>query len=104
MNGRGIELRRHVENLVRTRPIFSTVGLEDLNAEGIKRFVEQEGLVPFRKTDPSHCAASAFIDDGGNQLWSVNIVVGDEDRTYIAVPIFLYSKVGEPNTMFNCCD
>ena len=31
------------------------------------------------------------------------IVVGDEDQTYIdnSVPIFPYSNVGEPNTMFN---
>jgi hypothetical protein len=78
-------------------------GVEDVVAEAIKRFVEQEGLVSFRKTGSSHCAASAFIDDGGNQLWSVNIVVGDEDQKYIdsSVPIFPYSKVGEPNTMFN---
>jgi hypothetical protein len=82
---------------------FSTAGLEDLAPEAIKSLVEQEGLVSFKTTGPSYCAAAPFIDDGGHRVWSVNIVVGDEDQTYIAdsVPIFPYSKLGEPNTMFN---
>ena len=59
--------------------------------------------ISFRSGGPSYCSAALSIDDGGNQVWSVNIVVGDEDQTYIdnSVPIFPYSKVGEPNTMFN---
>ena len=103
---------------------FSTIGLEALDVEAMKRFVEQEGLasyleakgaepmkrfieqeklVSFRSNCPSYCSAAVFIDDGGNQVWSVNIVVGDEDQTYIdnSVPIFPYSRVGEPNTMFH---
>lgn len=82
---------------------FSTVGLEDLDQETIKHLVEQEGLVSFKEDVPSYCKAAQFVDDGGNRVWSVNIVVGDEDRTYIgdSIPIFPYSKVGEPNTMFS---
>jgi hypothetical protein len=82
---------------------FSSIGLDDPDAEAMKRFVEQEGLISFRSGGPSYCSAALFIDDGGNQVWSVNIVVGDENQTYIdnSVPIFPYSKVGEPNTMFN---
>jgi hypothetical protein len=82
---------------------FSTIGLENLDAEEMKRFVEQEGLVSFRKTGPSHCATAVFIDDGGNQFWSVNVLVGDEDQTYIdsSAPIFPFSTIGEPNTIFN---
>jgi hypothetical protein len=82
---------------------FSTIGLEALDAEAMKRFIEQERLVSFRSNCPSYCSAAVFIDDGGNKVWSVNIVVGDEDQTYIdnSVPIFPYSRVGEPNTMFN---
>jgi hypothetical protein len=82
---------------------FSSIGLEALDAEGMKRFIEQEGLLSFRRSGPSYCSAAPFIDDGGNQVWSVKIVVGGEDQTYIdnSVPIFPYSRVGEPNTMFN---
>ena len=82
---------------------FSIIGLEHLGGEAITPFVEQEGLVSFRNTGSTYCTASIWLDDGGNQLWSVNIVVGDEDQTYIdnSIPIFPYSKTGEPNTMFN---
>ena len=81
---------------------FSTFGLEDLDQEAMKRLVEHEGLVSFR-SGPSYCAAAKYIDCAGNQVWSVNIVVGDEDQTYIdnSVPIFPYPRDGEPNTMFN---
>jgi hypothetical protein len=81
---------------------FSTIGLEDLDEEAMERFIEHERLVSFRSSGPSFCSASLFIDDGGNPVWSVNIVVGDDEETFIdnSVPIFPYSK-GEPNTMFN---
>jgi hypothetical protein len=81
---------------------FSTFGLEDLDQEAMKRLVEREGLVSFRSGE-SYCDAARFIDDGGNEVWSVNIVVGDDEQTYIdnSVPLFPYSRVGEPNTMFN---
>lgn len=82
---------------------FSTFGLEHLDQEAMKRLVEQEGLVSFRSSGPSYCDAALFIDDEGNEVWSVNIVVGDDEQTFIenSVPLFPYSRVGEPNTMFN---
>ncbi len=83
---------------------FSAAGREDMAAPAMKRFVEQEGLVSFREGCPdSCCSAAIWTDNGGNRLWSVNIVVGDEDHAYItdSIPLFPYSKVGEPNTMFN---
>ena len=82
---------------------FSTIGLETLEQDAMKHFVEKEGLVTFKKSGPNYCQAALFRDDGGNQVWSVNMVVGDEDETFIdnSIPIFPYSKVGEPNTIFN---
>jgi hypothetical protein len=82
---------------------FSTIGLETLEQDAMKHFVEKEGLVTFKKSGPDYCEAALFRDDGGNQVWSVNIVVGDEDDTFIdnSIPTFPYSKVGEPNTIFN---
>jgi hypothetical protein len=83
---------------------FSTAGLESLEPDAMKRFVEEECLITFKKNGPTHCDAALFRDDGGNQFWSVNIVVGnDDDRTFIdnSVPIFPYSNIGEPNTIFN---
>ena len=92
------------DQITETNFFFSSIGLEDLSASAMKRFVEQEGLVSFREDCPDYCcSAGIFTDDGENRLWSVNIIVGDEEHSYVAnsIPIFPYSKVGEPNTMFN---
>jgi hypothetical protein len=82
---------------------FSSISMNELNQDAIRQFVQKEGLVSFaEKTDQKYCSAAKFTDDAGNQLWSVNIVVGDEDTTFLtnSIPIFQYSKIGEPNTMF----
>ena len=82
---------------------FSTDGIEDVSVEQIAYVLEDEGLVTFPKTGSKRCEAVMLEDDAGNRVWSVNIAVGAEDVTYLekAVPIFPYSRVGEPNTMFN---
>lgn len=81
---------------------FSVVGLENLSNDEMTALVVREGLVAFRE-GPRYCGVRAYPDDAGNVLWSVNIVVGDEDHTYLSdsVPIFGYSKIGEPNAMLN---
>jgi len=83
---------------------FSTKGMSELDQKEIRTFVQNEGLVSFSEnTDPKYCSAAKFSDDAENPLWSVNVVVGDEGKTYIAksIPIFPYSKIGEPNTMLH---
>jgi len=82
---------------------FSALGIENLDAEAMKRLVEKEGLISFQNAGQDFCEAALYIDDGENQMWSVNIVVGDDDLKYIdkSIPIFPYSKIGEPNTMLN---
>jgi hypothetical protein len=82
---------------------FSTIGLEDLDQVQIKKLVIAEGLARFRPTAPERCESRKISDDGGNAVWSVNINIGDDDNTFLseAVPIFPYSRLGEPNTMFN---
>lgn len=82
---------------------FSTKGIGDLAEEKIKELVISEGLASFRPGATEHCDPRKFADDAGVELWSVKFVVGDEDSTFLSdsVPIFPYSKEGEPNTMFN---
>lgn len=82
---------------------FSAIGLAELDQAAMERFIEQERLVSFRAAAAHYCTAALFTDEAGNRFWSVNIVVGDDEETYIAdsVPVFPYSRVGEPNTMFN---
>jgi len=42
-------------------------------------------------------------DAAEDEFWSVNVVVGADEETYVtgSLPIFGYSTIGEPNTMFN---
>ncbi len=82
---------------------FSTVGMEACNAEQIRRLIQIEGLVSFVENGQQHCTALKFTDDAGNEVWSVNVVVGDEEKSFLtkSIPIFPYSKTGEPNTMFH---
>ena len=81
----------------------STIGIADLDQEQIKALMVAEGLVSFREGAPEHCEARKATDDAGEEMWSVNIVVGDEDGTFIdgSVPIFPHSTEGTPDTMFN---
>jgi hypothetical protein len=82
---------------------FSRVGIDDVDAEAITRVMEAEGLITFRKTGARNCNPVKVNDDAENPIWSVNIMIGNEDESYLesAVPIFPYSRLGEPNTMFN---
>lgn len=82
---------------------FSTKGMGDLDQQKIKELVVGEGLASFRQEAPERCDSRKFIDDADNELWSVNIVIGYEDSTFLATspPILPYSRQGEPNTMFN---
>ncbi len=82
---------------------FSALNMDEMDEDAVQEFVQEEGLVSFAdNAGPKYCSVAKFADDAGNQLWSVNIVVGDEDQTYISdsIPIFPFSKSGEPNTMF----
>ena len=82
---------------------FSNIGLKELDNEVLHRFVQNEGLVTFVDNEQNHFHARNWTNDAGNEFWSVNIAVGADEETFISdlVPVFPYSRIGEPNTMFN---
>lgn len=82
---------------------FSAIGMEELDQASIQRFIENEALVSYDKDSPRYCSSAKYVDDNGSDIWSVNLVVGDDETTFLmgSIPIFPYSRVGEPNTMFN---
>ena len=82
---------------------FSALGFEELGQDALRALIQSEGLLTFRGHSPGHCASSLIKDDAASKMWAVNIVIGDEDDTFVtdAVPIFPYSKINEPNTLFN---
>jgi len=82
---------------------FSRAGIDDIDAEAIGRVMESEGLVKFRDPSAKRCHCVKVDDAAGNPMWSVNIAIGTDDESYLesAVPIFPYSRRGEPNSMLN---
>lgn len=61
---------------------FSTKGLENYSDKDFKNLLEKEGLVKFAPGE-AHVSAMPVTDASGNDMWSVNIVVGDEEETYV---------------------
>ncbi len=82
---------------------FSRIGIADLDQSQIKQLILAEGLVSFRDGAPQRCEARPFTDTAGAEMWSVNIMVGDEDETFLAAsPAILgYARDGTPRSMFN---
>jgi hypothetical protein len=59
---------------------FSRTNLERLTDDSTASLLEQYRLVKFRKR---HCGVTPWTDSAGNKMWSVNLVVGDADKTYL---------------------
>src|SRR5215510_2004019 len=64
-------------------------------------FFSTLGLVSFEAGAESYCASDKYVDNAGQELWSVNIVVGVDQQTFVrdTVPIFGYSGHREPDTV-----
>jgi hypothetical protein len=103
-DGRAFRAEMWAQDQVSSLTIFfSTLGLEALEPDEICSLVAQEGLVSFEEGAESYCASDKYVDNSGQELWSVNIVVGVEQQTFVrdTVPIFGYSGNREPDTLFN---
>jgi hypothetical protein len=76
---------------------FSRHGLEEESNESLKELLVREGLVAFESAE-QFVVARPCRDASGNDLWSVNIVVGDEDSTFVRdnIPLRRYANYG-PN-------
>ena len=58
---------------------FSRVGMENYSDLMFQKLLSEEGLVKFI-TDELNVSAGPFVDAAGNDLWSVNVVIGTEDE------------------------
>jgi len=63
---------------------FSTLGVESYLKEDFVRLLEQELGLTFKSPQKTYLDARRFTDPSGNDMWSVNLVVGDEGGTFIA--------------------
>ena len=69
---------------------FSTIGLEQLTDPEFAALLEAEGLMQFTG-ERRFVAAAPFTDASGNAMWSVNVVVGDDEETFVIDQIKLRS-------------
>ena len=61
---------------------FSTNGLETASQSQLVDLLEKEGLIEFT-SEESYVGAMPITDGSGNDMWSVSIVVGDDDNLYV---------------------
>jgi hypothetical protein len=62
---------------------FSTKGLENYDEASFVEFLTKEGLVEFVAEQPQrYVSISKITDAGGNEMWSVNVAIGNEDRLF----------------------
>jgi len=73
---------------------FSTNGMEDYSDLMFKELLSREKLVQFVSETPV-VSAMSFTDASGNEMWSVNVVIGTEDGL-LAKDSMNLQKYGEP--------
>ncbi len=61
---------------------LSTIDLSGGDKKWWSWFLRKEGLLSFFG-EKQFIGVAHFTDPSGNEMWSVNVVVGDEDETYV---------------------
>ncbi len=72
---------------------MSTRGIEDVTDGYFKELLVDEGLITFVHQDPI-LKAKKIKDASGNEMWSINVAVGDRDELFVSgdLPIKRYLK------------
>lgn len=83
--------------------VFSSLGLEHLDQNALDTLVQNEDLAAPTEGNPLDSKAMKWIYERGYEFWSVSIMVGCYEETYLrdSIPVFPYSKTGDPNSIFN---
>jgi len=66
----------------------STIGLETTSNREFAQLLETEGLLRFAG-EKRYVAARPLTDASGHDMWSVNVVVGDEENTFVVDQLHL---------------
>jgi hypothetical protein len=61
---------------------FSTAGLENASKEDIESLLTSENLIQF-KSNRRDVRAVKVMDPSANEMWSVNVLVGNDDDTFV---------------------
>lgn len=82
---------------------ISTKDLEGKSEDELVNMLEQAGIVKFTEENHRSVQVSTFTDSNGNEFYSVNIVVGVEDETYLthdSGKILPFKILNELNVMY----
>ena len=76
-------------NLTCLTCFLPTVGIENYSAEDFKKLVVSEGLISFDDENflssgysGDNVEAKKVTDASGNEMWSITVIIGDDDGTY----------------------
>jgi len=64
---------------------MSTNGIENYSNAQFADLLEREQLIAFQPDQRRSAAAMPFTDASGNSVWSVNVVTGDDEETFVDV-------------------
>ena len=73
---------------------FSTIGIEEFTDADFAALLEAEGLMQFTG-ERRYVAAAPLTDSSGNGMWSVNVVVGDDEETFVIDQLQLRAYAGQ---------
>ena len=94
-DGRPYRLECWAQDQVTMVTIFvSRMGLEDLGTEAVQELLEREDLAHFRSSR-RYASTRSFRDGSGQDLLSINVVIGDDEETFVSggPPLRPYPKV-----------
>ena len=61
----------------------STIGIEDYSVKQLEEMLEKHGIIRYVGKRKYDTFVKRFWDGFGNEFFSINIIVGDDDDTYI---------------------
>lgn len=77
---------------------ISTIGIENYSVEQIEKMLSDAGIVRYKLPRKYVTSVKKFYDGNFNEFFSINIIVGDDEGTYVeGGNIFGFSKLNEFN-------
>lgn len=71
-----------VDQITNLTIFISSIGINHYSSANVLDYLEAEGLY-WKLSSTFYGSAFLFTEEDGNEFWSANLVVGDEDETYI---------------------
>lgn len=94
-DGRPFRLEVWAQDQITCLTVFlSSLGLEDAPSDYLVYLLRRDSVVAWLNGETASADASLFVDAAGNEMWSVNVVIGVDDSpaSCVTMPINGYSR------------